>query len=310
MGAIDLQPGTVITRQDRSDRWGGSIQGGILPSSSTPNVFVYSDPAEGRKWGYDFDGWSTDGSVFFYTGEGAEGDQTFAYWKNQAVLAHNEQGRTLHLFIAASGRQRGGKLHRYVGEFEVDPALPHVRADDPVRERSVIVFRLRPLGAVDRAEPDVAGFPDVEQTAESSVVPTESADAGSFVRAPSKGGLALRRETNLSKRYEKHLVDQGHIVGRCRVRPPGEIGYLFTDLYDSTADELYEAKAVSTRDAIRCAIGQLFDYRRHIESKDARLTVLLPVRPASDLVDLIHSCGMNCVYETEKGFFKRIDPPS
>ncbi|MFI7304430.1 hypothetical protein ACIBM8_14580 [Micromonospora aurantiaca] len=309
MGAIDLKPGTIMTRQERRDRWGGSIQGGILPSGSTPNVFVYSDPAEGRKWGYDFDGWSTDGSVFFYTGEGAEGDQTFAYWKNQAVLAHKDDGRSLHLFVAASGRRQGGKLHRYVGEFEVDSPKSHVRADDELRERSVIVFRLRPLGAVDRAESDASGFPDVEQAAESAVVPTESAATDSFVRQPSGGGLALRREAGLSRRYEKHLLDQGHSVGRCRIRPPGEIAYLFTDLYDSTTNELYEAKAVSTRDSVRSAVGQLLDYRRHIEAKDARLSVLLPVRPANDLVNLIHSCGMSCVFETEEGFFDRVDPP-
>ena len=40
------------------------------------------------------------------------------------------------------------------------------------------VFRLRPVGATDRAESDV-GFPDVQQTAESSVVATESANADS-----------------------------------------------------------------------------------------------------------------------------------
>ncbi|WP_157751839.1 restriction endonuclease [Actinoplanes derwentensis] len=310
MGAIDLAPGSILTRKERRDRWGGSIQGGILPSAETPNVFVYSDRDEGEKWGYDFDGWSTDRSVFFYTGEGAEGDHTFTYWKNQAVLAHKEAGRALHLFIAASGKQPGGKLHRYVGEFEVDPGLPYVREDDPIRERSVIVFRLRPLGTVDRAEADLAGFPDVEQTAESSVVPTEAGDAESFDRSPPTGGKALRRETGLSKRYEHYLLDKGHSVGRCRIRPPGEIKYLFTDLYDSTANELYEAKAVSTREAVRCAIGQLLDYRRHIESKDARLVVLLPVQPAGDLLSLIHSCGMSCVYEIAEGAFDRIDPPA
>jgi hypothetical protein len=51
-------------------------------------------------------------------------------------------------------------------------------------------------------------------------------------------------------------------VGRGRIRPPGEIGYLSTDLYDATANELYEVKAMATREAVRRAIGQLLHHRR------------------------------------------------
>ncbi|MFE2520437.1 hypothetical protein [Streptomyces mirabilis] len=60
---------------------------------------------------------------------------------------------------------------------------------------------------------------------------------------------------------------------------------------------LYELKGSSSRNAVRMAIGQLLDYRRHVPPKDARLVVVLPERPEDDLADLIESAGMGLVYE-------------
>ncbi|MFC6020626.1 hypothetical protein ACFP2T_31190 [Plantactinospora solaniradicis] len=42
MAYIDLQPGASLTRTERQQRWGGSIQDGIQRSSSTPKVFVWT----------------------------------------------------------------------------------------------------------------------------------------------------------------------------------------------------------------------------------------------------------------------------
>jgi 5-methylcytosine-specific restriction protein A len=83
---------------------------------------------------------------------------------------------------------------------------------------------------------------------------------------------------------------------------------LFSDLFDTTADELYEAKGTATRNAVRLAIGQLFDYQRHLPSRTASLTVLLPERPADDLIDLLHACKIACVYENGRGIFVRESP--
>ncbi|WP_212804681.1 hypothetical protein [Actinocatenispora sera] len=144
---FDLDPGAVLTRGDRAARWGGGTQRGIEPSTRTPNVFLYADPAEAGKFGY-VDGWAPGGDVFLYTGEGSEGDQQLQQG-NLSLLEHRKQGRALRLFIAASGKQRGGKLHRYVGEFEVDHDSPCAQEDAPDalgETRSVWVFRLRPVG--------------------------------------------------------------------------------------------------------------------------------------------------------------------
>src|SRR3954447_21543245 len=71
--AFDLQPGDRITRKELHERWGGRTQGGISPSASTPNIFIFWSPALGEKHGY-YDEFRSDG-CFYYTGKGQYGDQ-------------------------------------------------------------------------------------------------------------------------------------------------------------------------------------------------------------------------------------------
>ncbi|MER5949259.1 P-loop NTPase fold protein [Streptomyces sp. NPDC001904] len=148
-----LQPGVTATRAQIKDVYGGSTQGGIVPSNPSNSVLIFSDPAVGHRYGYH-DGWVDDeagGRVFEYTGAGAVGDQTFT-GGNRAIVNHVEAGRVLRVFVAA-GTAPGSqaKLHRYEGEFKVDDVQPYVRreaqgGDGAMRE--VIVFRLRPADPV------------------------------------------------------------------------------------------------------------------------------------------------------------------
>ncbi|MFD2768402.1 hypothetical protein [Micromonospora eburnea] len=309
MGSIGLKPGDIRSREDIKRDWGGGIQGGIIPSDTTPNVFIYSDPAEAARYGYHWDGPSKDmngAPLFLYTGTGNYGDQVIT-GRNGSVLHHKEQGRSLHLFLFHSDRPQGGKLHTYVGEYEVDSILPYVREDGLDRaheQRSAVVFRLRPVGPVLLDTPDEHSAEDVS-AGESRLVPVENVNVTGFDRDPTQGGTAQRREAELSDRYLKYLVGLGHDVKNCVVRPPGVLRDLRTDLFDVTANELYEAKGTATRNAVRLAIGQLFDYRRLIKSKDATLAVLLPERPAEDLIALLRSCNITCVYESGRGNFVR-----
>ena len=71
---------------------------------------------------------------------------------------------------------------------------------------------------------------------------------------------------------------------------------LLTDLVDQTTNVLYEAKGAATREAVRMALGQLLDYSRHVPG-NPKLAVLLPARPADDLLDLLGRHGVSCVYE-------------
>jgi hypothetical protein len=78
---------------------------------------------------------------------------------------------------------------------------------------------------------------------------------------------------------------------RKRINAAGELKPMFTDLYDPAANLLIEAKGTTTRDAMRMALGQLYDDRRFIEPEPA-LAVLVPEPPRPDLVTLAHVSGV------------------
>jgi hypothetical protein len=74
----NLLPGQRIQRKQLHALFGGSRQGGIGPSSKSPNVFLFTDPETGMQHGY-VDGWQAD-QCFHYTGEGQRGDQLDEVW--------------------------------------------------------------------------------------------------------------------------------------------------------------------------------------------------------------------------------------
>lgn len=164
--------GTIATRKDVAERYGGATQGGIQPSASTANIMVYTDPIQGALSGYNYDGFdSGDENVFYYTGEGQVGDQELTNG-NFAIYNHAEVGRTLRLFEAASGRQPGGKLQRYLGAFYVDTSNPFRFEPAPDRDgnaRHVIVFRLIREGTVPA---DVEPSPPVPKAVRAQPQPT------------------------------------------------------------------------------------------------------------------------------------------
>jgi 5-methylcytosine-specific restriction protein A len=271
-------------------------------------VFVYSDPTEAVKHGYNFDGWARDRDIYLYTGDGKVGNQGWTTG-NLAIKDHQIDGRALRLF-KATGRELkpGGKIHYYVGEFVVDPEQPFVTETAPDANkdlRSVFVFRLKPVGDVSRRPGDEAATSDVSAASESEMVSVEQAVADEYPVAPTSGGTAKRRETDLTTRYRAWLEAQGHEVKRWRVRLPGELRSLYTDIYDVTSEELYEAKGSVKRNDIRMAIGQLLDYRHNIDAVIPNLAVLLPERPAEGLLSLLSELGMSCVYATGSDTFDR-----
>jgi hypothetical protein len=70
---------------------------------------------------------------------------------------------------------------------------------------------------------------------------------------------------------------------------------LRSDLFDHDTRLLVEAKATSTRAAIRMAIGQLLDYRRFDPSPET-CAVLVPEPPTTDLVDLLEGLDLAIVW--------------
>ncbi len=111
----NLVPGERIERKRLHELLGGRTQGGIGPSRSSPNVFIFSRPVAGEPHGY-FDGWRGDG-CFHYTGEGQYGDQQMKSG-NAAILNHASEGRALRVFMGARG------VVAYEDEFELDAEEP------------------------------------------------------------------------------------------------------------------------------------------------------------------------------------------
>src|SRR5664279_3970289 len=96
----DLRIGETIPRVELHHRFGGSGQDGVTASTRTPNVFLFTDPASGEQHGY-VDRWGEDG-VFYYTGRGQRGDQTFTSG-NKRILEHIQDGNALRVFRGARG---------------------------------------------------------------------------------------------------------------------------------------------------------------------------------------------------------------
>ena len=307
-----LQPGEAIKRTELHRIYGGSNYGGMAPSTTTPNVLLFTDPNVGPSYGY-FDGWV--GDVFHYTGHGQRGDHRFAH-ANRATRDSTSEGRALRLF-----RGVGGTV-TYLGRFDLDSDEPYYRTDAPERGtdaiRQVIVFRLRPHGPALHSEEDdlhlPAGFS--AQQLDEAVTSTQATITELAIEAqhteqmivnPShEPHTAERREQGLVLLYEQHLLACGSEVTRQRIQPPGESKPLITDLYDKTRNNLIEAKGTGARGEIRMAIGQLADYSRFITPAPS-LAILLPDRPRPDLEQLLKSQGIDAVWAHESGFADNAD---
>lgn len=318
MTDISITPGQITTRAEMKKIFGGGERGGIVPSATTPNVLIYSDPGTGEQSGYK-DGWLAQederGLIFEYTGHG-EADQTFegrAGNGNRATLHHIDDGRLLRVFKAAGKVPgTGTKRQRYIGEFELDDDQPYVIRQAPNRYgvfRRVIVFRMRPTGLFCRDELDE--IPPAEKT-EAIVIPADVTTSAmiepetnrrtSSSRSAIPQTTAERREAKLSADFRAFLEDHQHQVKRFHIKVKGLTSTLLTDLYDATEHVLYEVKSNSSRDSVRMAIGQLLDYRRHVIPASPTIAVLLPEEPKEDLRNLLKSANIALVYRDGDSF--------
>ncbi|MDI7925242.1 hypothetical protein [Ferirhizobium litorale] len=288
-----LKPDEKIERKALHEQFGGRTQGGIGPSKSSPNVFVFTDPIAGTKHGY-IDGWGEDG-CFHYTGEGQRGDQVMKSG-NASIFRHKQEGRALRLFDGARG------VVEYMGEFEVDDHQPYYLADAPETGggpvRQVIVFRLRPVQTPVGA-PTVGAILPNQPVFED--VPLEGYFTERMVVEPSREPYeAERKEAELVRQFADYVRAMGLQIVRRRILPKGEAKPIFTDIYLPTKNLLVEAKGSVERGSLRMAIGQLSDYRRFFEGADC--AVLVPSKPRDDLLDLCESQSISVFWPIDGGF--------
>lgn len=152
-------------------------------------------------------------------------------------------------------------------------------------------------GPVTHSEP---GVPDS--------VPLEQLKASAYLVPAAASKEAVRNEQLLVADFDKHLAGIGHQGTRWRI-PTTSNGSLYTDICDSTTGILYEAKAESTRESVRMAIGQLLDYRRYLPGLTG-ISILLSTAPSQDMLDLLLDLGIGCTHRIHGGFVNALDPAS
>ncbi|WP_033215296.1 hypothetical protein [Kitasatospora phosalacinea] len=294
--AWDIEVGDVLKRVDVHARYGGRRQGGIGPSRVEPVVLLFTDPAKGHRHGY-FDGWGKDG-CYHYAGEGQVGDQKLTQG-NLAILKHRQDGRDLHLFQGVSSG-----VTKYVGQFELAENDPYYLTDAPETNdgpvRSVIMFRLQPMKAEQPAGVSLPHTPEPELFVQEVEIEQQYTER-TYVEPHREPYEAERRESKLVREYADYLRAAGHDVVRQRIAPAGELKPIITDLYDKTVNRLVEAKGTVTREAIRMAIGQLFDYGRHFDPSPSR-ALLVPSKPRPDLIALCDFVDVEVIWPEGDGY--------
>ncbi len=219
---------------------------------------------------------------------------------NLAIRDHEEDGRALRVFKGVRGTVE------YLGEFRQAARPYYTEAPDRDRKlRQVIVFQLTPVDIAPPVEPGPAPVvPARERTV--SETPVEQHQTESMTVQPSvEPWEAVRREQLIVGDFQAWLEERKHVVVRLRVLPEGETTTMVCDIFDKTANVVYEAKGSGTRNAIRMAIGQLADYAR-FAPVGVRRAVLLNERARPDLERLLESQGIAAVLRTENGFAANI----
>lgn len=133
-------------------------------------------------------------------------------------------------------------------------------------------------------------------------VPIEARHTERFMCSPSgEPREAERAEAALVNDYQAHLAAEGVAVSRKKYRT-GQVRPLFCDLWVQDWRALIEAKNSDSRERLRMAIGQLYDYRRFHDEPHVRLAVLLPHKPSPDGLALLQSAGIEAIWRYGEGF--------
>ncbi|WP_371518055.1 EVE domain-containing protein [Kitasatospora sp. NBC_01300] len=259
-----LQPGDQIRRVELHDRYGGSRQGGISPSSQSKNVLFFTDASTGEQHGYD-DVWESD-DHFRYTGEGQNGDQVFAKG-NKAIRDHLRDGRHLRLFIGSRG------IVRYAGEWILDPNEPYswgsAKSTNGGPKRKVIHFHLIRLGAAVTAPGVPVG--SAYRVEDETTVPAPA--------APSAPDPALvGRNLNMHRQLQNALAKEVQARGMKPLSPTPADPAFDIAWHDGDTLTVIEVKSLRPENEshqLRTGIGQLLDYVDQLSARAPRVRGVL-----------------------------------
>jgi len=294
LNKFPFKKGQKIKRKEVHQKLAGSNEGGICPTSHG-DILIFSDPKVGEEFGYH-DGWEK-GSYMYY-GAGQEGDMEFVRG-NKAILNHRKNGQRIHLFFGAKGEVI------YESQFELDEKDPFrlVEGKDKHDEaRQAIIFKLNPINKYKSQLPKTNL--DIASETKAEIVSQEAFENETSKRKQEeKIIISTRKESKLLEEYRKFRNKNGEsALKRYRIKPKGQQQSLWTDGWDEDKKTLIEAKSSSSRNHIRLAIGQLLDYKRHIDPKPKKIVILLPTRPQDDLIDLVKGLKIELIFK-EGGTF-------
>jgi 5-methylcytosine-specific restriction protein A len=134
-------------------------------------------------------------------------------------------------------------------------------------------------------------------------VEIEATNATTYEAAPLSGGTRSRSESVLRDAYVAAMRDAGHDVSARIYGVRAEALSLRCDVFVDDLDLLVEVKSSDSRSLVRYAIGQLFDYAFRHDTRPS-LAVLVPYEPRADLLALMESVGIGCIWQTKSGAFR------
>jgi hypothetical protein len=285
-----LEIGDTIRRRMLHRQYGGGQQGGISTSIQTSDIFIFTNPSRGARYGYDLlEGLQPDGS-FAYTGEGQSGHQEFTRG-NKALLNAADDGRVIRLFNASP------PYATYVGAFTTgDPvcSIHEIPGQDGEARRGII-FNLVPLDAnplllapnpsqLRMLKPQVARW-DPPDASDISVVFDST-------QLPPGDRVVSRVEFQLQADFGRWLTERGTPPSRLRLPVAGAI--IEPDMFVEAEGWVVEAKKSTGREYVRMAIGQVLDYTHNARALDTQVTpmILLPGRAEADLGELTADLGI------------------
>ena len=299
----NLSPGEAILRKDLHKYLGGSGQGGINPSNKSSSIFIFTDPKEGAKHGYN-DGWNKD--IFQYFGQGLKGNMEMKSG-NKSLLNHIQDASRVFLFHGHRGEIT------YENEFVIDENQAYfwtTSTDDAGKLRDSIVFRFKPVKKYS-IKNFVSSKTNIVTKTIAKEIPLEKPSG----KQSSKGvtyisrGIKDKKEARLVEEYNsfrkgKKLKE----LKRHSLQPSLSKKNYFTDGFEAESKTLIEAKASNHRDKIRMAIGQLFDYRKLLEQDNVKvnnLAILVPSCPSKDLLELLKDLKIKIIFKKDNKFIKK-----
>jgi len=118
------------------------------------------------------------------------------------------------------------------------------------------------------------------------------------VRTKKQVRAARRKEKELLDNYRGWLEKQGRKLSRL------QIGQMQCDAWEEERRNLIEAKATTSRQDIRMAVGQLLDYGHQIRKDlgDSNKAILLPERPDQNDAGWVKSAGISIIWRADRRF--------